>query len=362
MTQAIRGLWHSLRVVATAWATAVISIPGLGDSITRTPSIPGSCAAAESADAKCSGMPFSEMSIRSVSEACGNSVDCSFLMLSWPSRPSSRPRSSPRSAASTPGPPPLVMTANLLPTGWYRAARHCTAENNSLNERMRTAPPRRIAASNTASRPTKAPECVMAAWLPPLLRPALRTTTGLLLAAARSALMNWRALGMPSRYTTMLWVCGSLARKSRACAKPTALCGPSEMTVEKPTLLGWAQSMIEEVSAPDWETSAKVPRPVRGPTMLAFRPRCGRWKPRPLGPSIHILWARATLCNCCACSALMLLAMTSAALQLMRPASSNAVAIFSGGNATMARSAPVLTKSARRPSVVSISRKVIRPV
>ena len=73
------------------------------------------------------------------------------------------------------------------------------AENSSTNERTRTAPARRSAASNTSSLPTMAPLWVCAASLPAGLRPALSTTTGLALAAERSALMKRRALEMPSR-------------------------------------------------------------------------------------------------------------------------------------------------------------------
>lgn len=73
------------------------------------------------------------------------------------------------------------------------------AENSATNERTRTAPARRKAASNTSSLPTMAPEWVRAALLPAVLRPALSTTTGLALAAARSALMKRRELEMPSR-------------------------------------------------------------------------------------------------------------------------------------------------------------------
>ena len=104
-----------------------------------------------------------------------------------------------QSAASTPGPPPLVTMARRRPTGRYREARHFAAENSSTKERTRTAPARRSAASNTSSLPTMAPLCVCAALLPAGRRPAFNTTTGLALAAERSALMKLRALEMPSR-------------------------------------------------------------------------------------------------------------------------------------------------------------------
>ena len=227
---------------------------------------------------------------------------------------------------------------------------------------MRTAPPRRSAASNTSSLPTMAAECVRAATLPACLRPALSTTTGLAMAAARSALMKLRAFLMPSRYTTMLCVCGSAARKSSVCAMSTAVCGPSEITVEKPTLLGRAQSSRAEVSAPDCDTSASGPFSAIGPTMLELSPRCGRWKPRLFGPIKNMLLRRATARSSDACSAVMPVEMISAALQRMRPATSSAAITLCGGSATSARSAPVLIRSARRPSVVSTSRKLNLPV
>ena len=72
------------------------------------------------------------------------------------------------------------------------------AENSWVNTRTRTAPARRSAASNTSSLPTIEAEWVSAARLPAGLRPDFITTTGLACAAARSALMNRRALWMPS--------------------------------------------------------------------------------------------------------------------------------------------------------------------
>ncbi len=120
-------------------------------------------------------------------------------MDSGDSLPNCRSISLTQSAASTPGPPPLVTIASRLPTGRYRDARHLAAENSSTNDRTRTAPARRKAASKTSSLPTMAPLCVCAASLPAGLRPDLSTTTGLAMAAERSALMKWRALEMPSR-------------------------------------------------------------------------------------------------------------------------------------------------------------------
>ena len=76
----------------------------------------------------------------------------------------------------------------------------------------KAARPEAILASNTSSLPTVAALCVCAASLPACLRPTLSTTTGLAMAAERSALMKRRALPMPSRYTMMLCVCESLAR------------------------------------------------------------------------------------------------------------------------------------------------------
>ena len=72
------------------------------------------------------------------------------------------------------------------------------AENSCVNERTRTTPARRSAASKTSSDPTIEAECVSAAVEPAGWRPAFITTTGLAKAAARSALMKRRASWMPS--------------------------------------------------------------------------------------------------------------------------------------------------------------------
>ena len=149
----------------------------------------------------------------------------------------------------------------------------------------RTAPARLRAASNTSSLPTMAREWVSAALEPPGWRPAFSTNTGLVLAAARSALMKRRALRMPSRYTTMLCVLRSSARKSNTCAISTAVLAPSDTTVEKPTPFLAAQSRIDDVSAPDCDTTASEPSFASGPSTLAFRRRRVRWKPRQFGPS-----------------------------------------------------------------------------
>ncbi|OQC03785.1 MAG: hypothetical protein BWX79_02582 [Alphaproteobacteria bacterium ADurb.Bin100] len=88
----------------------------------------------------------------------------------------------------------------------------------------------------------------------------------------------------------MLWVCWSEARKSSTCAISTEVFGPSETTVENPTAFWLAQSRMEEVSAPDCDTSASGPGVAMGPATLALRPARGRWKPRQFGPRRYMPW------------------------------------------------------------------------
>jgi hypothetical protein len=137
----------------------------------------------------------------------------------------------------------------------------------------------------------------------------LSTTTGLACEAERSALMKRRASSMPSRYTMMLCVAWSLARKSSTCGMSTEVCGPSDTTLEKPTPFWRAQSSIEAVSAPDCDTSASGPGRASGPATLAFRCSSGRWKPSELGPSRCTPSRLAILRHCAAWSAPMPLEM-----------------------------------------------------
>ena len=195
------------------------------------------------------------------------------------------------------------------------------------------------------------PLCVWAASLPAGLRPALSTTTGLALAAERSALMKRRALEMPSMYTTMLCVRASWARKSSTWAMSTSVLGPSDTTAENPTALLLAQSRIDEVSAPDWHTSARGPSLARGPAALALSCRCGRWNPSELGPSRYRPSRRAIFLRLAAWSASMPLDSTSAARQPMRPATSSAAGTSAGGSAMMARSDFLCARSASVPLV-----------
>ena len=103
--------------------------------------------------------------------------------------------------------------------------------------------------------------------------------------AKQHLLVKRRALRMSSMSAGMLCVLPSLARKSSACGNLTAVLvlGPSEITAEKPTPLRAAQSRIDEVSAPDCDTSASGPAAAIAPPALAFSFRCARWKPRLLG-------------------------------------------------------------------------------
>ena len=68
----------------------------------------------------------------------------------------------------------------------------------------------------------------------------------------------------------MLWVCESCARKSSTCAMSTDGLGPSDTTAEKPTALSRAQSSMDEVNAPDCDTSASEPALASGPMALAL--------------------------------------------------------------------------------------------
>ena len=102
---------------------------------------------------------------------------------------------------------------------------------------------------------------------------------------------------MPSMQTRMLWVDGSLARKSSNCGRSTPGLGPMDTTVEKPTPLCCAQSRIDVVSAPDCDTSASGPGVASGPSALALSPRWGRWKPRLRGPSSSMPRRRAVTCS-----------------------------------------------------------------
>ena len=69
-----------------------------------------------------------------------------------------------------------------------------------------------MAASYTASEPASAPVCQAATAAPSASRPAFRTMTGLLRAAARAADMNLRAAWMSSMYSRMAAVSMSPAR------------------------------------------------------------------------------------------------------------------------------------------------------
>ena len=158
----------------------------------------------------------------------------------------------------------------------------------------------------------------------------------------------------------MLWVCASEARKSSAWAMSTALCGPGETTVEKPTAFLRAQSRIDAVNAPDCDTSASGPGDASGPATLALSPMRGRCTPRLLGPMRRRPWRRAMSCRLAAPSASYPCPSTSAAPQRMRPATSSAAGTSCSGRAMMARSARAWARSARVP-LVWMSRKFSTP-
>ncbi len=141
----------------------------------------------------------------------------------------------------------------------------------------------------------------------------------------------------------------------------TAVLGPSETTAEKPTALLRAQSSIDEVRAPDCDTSASEPALASGPMALALSCSCGRWKPRPFGPSRQMPSRRAIFLSSAARSAPMPLEITSAERQATRPASSSAAATSCGGSAMIARSARACARSASVP-LVRISRNCRVPL
>ena len=141
----------------------------------------------------------------------------------------------------------------------------------------------------------------------------------------------------------------------------TSVCGPTDTISEKPTPLERAQSSMAAVSAPDWHTTPSEPARASGPAALALRLSFGRWKPRLLGPSSSTPSRRAILRSCAAWSAVTPDETTSAARQVMRPATSSAAAMSRGGSAMMARSARVCDSSASVP-VKPMSRKRIWPV
>ena len=129
----------------------------------------------------------------------------------------------------------------------------------------------------------------------------------------------------------------------------TAVLGPSDTTVEKPTAFFLAQSRMDDVSAPDCDTSASGPGAPSAPATLAFSCKCGRWKPRQLGPNKWMPSRVAILCNSSACAASMPLEITKADWHLIRPAISSAAATSAAGSAIMARSACVVARSAKVP-------------
>ena len=136
----------------------------------------------------------------------------------------------------------------------------------------------------------------------------------------------------------------------------TAVLRPTDATSENPTALAAAQSSIDDVSAPDCETSPNGPALASGPITLALSCIDGRWKPRLFGPSRLIPSRCATCFSSAAFSGPMPLPRMSAERHAMRPASSSAAATSSGGAAMIARSARDCARSASVP-LVWMSRK-----
>ena len=158
----------------------------------------------------------------------------------------------------------------------------------------------------------------------------------------------------------MLWVEASLARKSSTCVRSTAVLAPSETTVENPTALRAAQSRMDAVSAPDWQTSASGPVAASRPAALALSLSKGRCRPRLFGPSRCMPCRRAIACRSAHSAAGSPVDSTSAARQRMRPAISSAAAMRGCGSAMIARSARDWARSDSVP-VMSTSRKVSVP-
>ena len=149
----------------------------------------------------------------------------------------------------------------------------------------------------------------------------------------------------------MLCVRPSLARKSSTSARSSAVFGPSDTTVEKPTAFVRAQSSIAVVSAPDCDTSASDPASASGPAALALSCRCGRCSPALLGPSRCRPSRRAIFFSSAAWAGVVPLETTSALRHDMRPATSSAAAACSGGSAITARSARACARSPSVPLV-----------
>ena len=149
----------------------------------------------------------------------------------------------------------------------------------------------------------------------------------------------------------MLCVRASLARKSSTSAMSTSVLRPSDTTVEKPTAFLLAQSRMDAVSEPDWQTSASEPSRARGPAALALSCRCGRCRPSELGPSRYMPSRRAICLSRAAWSPSSPCDSTRAARQPMRPATSSAATVSAGGSAITARSARVCARSASVPLV-----------
>lgn len=202
-----------------------------------------------------------------------------------------------RSAASTPAPPPLVIIPRRFPADRWFDDRIYAAAKSCPNVPTRTAPALSKAASKTASDPINAPVCVCAASEPRLWRPALRTITGLIVAAARNELMKDRASRIPSTYSKIASVFGSVDRKCRTSPKSMLVELPSETIEEKPSPCGPAQSEIAEQSAPDCETTERRPFGAAEFRNVAFMPIHGLTNPTQFGPMKRMRLRRATSNN-----------------------------------------------------------------
>ena len=137
------------------------------------------------------------------------------------------------------------------------------------------------------------------ALAPVLYLPAFRTTMGLVRAKPLAALMNFFAFPIPSTYTMMLRVDGSVPRKSMRSPKSRSSMDPSDAKRLNPTWETVAQSRMADPRAPLCEMNAMDPG-----SGLSFRKVALRWaeglaKPTQFGPrSLKPYLALMTLISC----------------------------------------------------------------
>lgn len=152
---------------ATARAASAGSVTATGEYMASTASTFGSASAAAVASKKRCAGASPMMSIGLQRDHCAGSFWFSEEMVSGARQASTTPFSAALSAAITPGPPPLVTIARRPPCGNLLAESTRAAAKSCVYVWTRTLPPRRSAASKTASSPTRAPVWRYAAFEPP---------------------------------------------------------------------------------------------------------------------------------------------------------------------------------------------------